>query len=64
MHCDENSMLLEDYATVTLQCEGLELEIDSLRKALIVQAQKQHHVAQHQETHNELTLMNISTRQY
>ena len=47
--CDEHSTLMEDYATVTLKCEGLEAEIDNLRKTLIAQQHSQH-------THNTVVL--------
>lgn len=38
------STLMEDYATVTLKCEGLEVEIDNLRETLIglARTQEQH----------------------
>ena len=57
MPCDEYSRIIQ-LLSVVLQCKGLESEIDNLREALIAQAQKQNHVAQQQETHNELVLMN------
>ena len=44
-------MLMEDYATVTLKCEGLEAEIDNLRETLIAQQHRQH-------THNRVVLRN------
>ena len=47
--CDEHSTLMEDYATVTLKCEGLEAEIDNLRETLIAQQHRQH-------THNTVVL--------